>query len=139
MAQTVSELRAEYPELTAQMEAEIRSEIEASNAEAVKTAVQAEQNRIKEIDDVSSLFDAELVSEAKYGEKACSAKDLTFRAAQEAKKNGTTFMKNLADDNSASGAQDVGTAPGEAVEGKDMTPEQKKAAAKALLGKKKEA
>lgn len=139
MAKTVEELREEYPELTAQMEADIRKEIEASNADAVKTAVQAEQDRIKEIDEVGTLFDAELVLEAKYGEKACSAKDLAFRAAQEAKKNGTTFMKNLEADNSASGAQDVGTAPGEAVEGKDMTPEQKKAAAKALLGKKKEA
>lgn len=139
MAKTVSELREEYPELTAQMEAEIKSEIEASNADAVKTAVQAEQDRIKEIDEMGHLFDAELVAEAKYGEKACSAKDLTFRVAQEAKKNGTTFMRNLEADNSASGAQDVGTAPGEAVEGGKMTPEQKKAAAKALLGKKKEA
>lgn len=139
MAKTVEELRQEFPELTAQMEADIKKEMEASNREAVKTAVQAEQDRIKEIDEVDSLFDAALVAEAKYGEKACSAKDLAFRAAQEAKKNGTAFMTNLSADNSASGAQNVGTAPGEALEGGEMTPEQKKAAAKALVRKKKEA
>jgi len=45
-------------------------------------AAQAERRRIQEIDQVADAFPAELVQEAKYGKRACSAQELAYRAAQ---------------------------------------------------------
>ena len=138
MANTVEELRREFPDLTAQMENDIRASVSADNANAVKKAVQDERNRLAEIDEVASLFDNELVQSAKYGEDACSAQELAYRAAQKAAKNGQKFMANLEDDAGASGAADVGAAPGEPVDptdGAELTDEQKKANAKAAVAK----
>lgn len=142
MASTVEELRKEYPELTQQLEAEARAA--ATDAGAVSAAVQAEQKRIQEIDQVASLFDDETVREAKYGEKACTAQEMTYRAAQKAAEQGKNFLRNLEDDSKASGAESVGAASvGEgdpAKSGKALTPEQRMANARAevknLLGKK---
>ena len=74
---------------------------------AVDAAVSAERNRLAEIDSVASLFDPALVQEAKYGETACDARELAFRAAKAAAAQGHEFLKNLAADNAASGAQNV--------------------------------
>lgn len=142
MASTVEELRKEYPELTQQLEAEARAA--ATDAGAVSAAVQAEQKRIQEIDQVASLFDDETVREAKYGEKACTAQEMTYRAAQKAAEQGKNFLRNLEDDSKASGAEGVGAASvGEddpAKSGKALTPEQRMANARAevknLFGKK---
>lgn len=142
MASTVEELRKEYPELTQQLEAEARAA--ATDAGAVSAAVQAEQKRIQEIDQVASLFDDETVREAKYGEKACTAQEMTYRAAQKAAEQGKNFLRNLEDDSKASGTESVGAASvGEgdpAKSGKALTPEQRMANARAevknLLGKK---
>ena len=145
MAKTVEELRKEYPELTAQMETEIRTAIsEEVGASADEKAVQAERERLQKIDEVSALFDEELVREAKYGETACSAQELAYRAAQKAAKNGQAFMTNLKDDANASNASNVGAAPGTEpeVDDENLTGEQKMANARAnvksLLGKQKE-
>lgn len=113
------------------------------NADAIAAAVQAEQNRIQEIDAIAGLFDDDLVQAAKYGEHACSAQELAYRAAQKAAKNGQTFLANLDSDASASGANDVGAAPGTddgADDGENLTPNQRMENArtdvKALFGKK---
>lgn len=142
MANTVEELRREYPDLTAQMEADIRA---SANEDAVKSAAQAERDRIKKIDEVASLFDDELVQSAKYGDNACSAQELAYRAAQKAAKNGQQFMANLNADNSESGVAEVGAVPGNSdvpESDGDLTEGQKQANARAeiskLLGKKKE-
>lgn len=84
---------------------------------AINAAVSAERNRLAEIDSVASLFDPALVQEAKYGETACDAKELTFRAAVAAKKQHGTFLTNLAEDNAASGAQSVEAVPGASASG----------------------
>lgn len=139
MANTLEELRQEYPDLTAQLETEARA---SANSEAVAEAVKAERERFSEIDEVASLFDEELVQSAKYGENACSAQELAYRAAQQAAKNGQKFMTNLEDDAGASGANGVGAVPGEPTSNEDLTEEQKQAQTKAeirkLLGKEKE-
>jgi len=124
MANTVAELRAEYPELTAQLENEAKA---AAEAAAKSDAIKAEQKRLQEIDLVAGLFDDALVQEAKYGEKACSAQELTYRAAMKATEQGRNFLSNLEDDAKASGAAGVGAAPsaGEPVPAADMTPEQR--------------
>lgn len=141
---TVKELRDEFPELVAQIEADITEQVKAGNNSAVEAAVNAERKRIEEIDEIGDLFDNELVNSAKYGENACTAQELALRAAQQAKKNGHNFMTNLESDAGASGTANVGAAPGTEDDPADgnLTDEQLKANAKAavekLFGKKKE-
>lgn len=84
---------------------------------AVDAAVSAERNRLAEIDSVASLFDPALVQEAKYGETACDARELAFRAAKAAAAQGHEFLRNLAADNAASGAQNVEAVPGASASG----------------------
>ena len=128
MANTIEELRAEYPDLVAQLAQEERA-----------AAVQEERSRIRDIDDVAGLFSAELVTNAKYGENICTAQELAYRAAQAAKKNGSQFLSNMAADAHASGAAAVPAAPVPEEKPEPKTPDEKMAAAraavKALLGK----
>lgn len=146
MANTVAELRKEYPELTAQLEDEIKASVSDEIGDsAVKNAVQAERDRLQKIDEVSALFDSDLVQAAKYGDDACSAAELSYRAAQKAAKNGKSFMANLEDDADASNTGDVGATPAQDENPTaEKTPEQRQVQArnnvKALLhGDKKEA
>ena len=123
MATTIEELRAESPDLVAQVES-------AASADAVR----AERSRLQAIDDVAGLFSAEMVHEAKYGETACTAQELSYRAAQAAVKNGQQFLNHMAADAKASGAAAVPAAPAPANETpKAETPEEKMAAARAAI------
>ena len=134
---TEQELRAQYPEIVAQVEAAARA---AGNADAVNAAVQAEQNRIREIDEVACLYSEEMVREAKYGEKACTAQQLAYNAAKAAAAKGNQVVKDLEDDAGASGAANVGAAAPPATEGGDeINVDHAKAAAKAFNARKKEA
>ncbi len=140
MAKTLEELRAEFPELTAQLEAEAK----AAAVSGAAGDIEAERKRLQEIDALASVIDPALVQEAKYGEKACSAQELTYRAAKAAAENGQTFLAQMQADNQASGAQSVGAAhdPGEEPPKEAQTPDQRmesaRAEVKALFGKKKE-
>lgn len=143
MAQTLEELRKENPELANAIMAEAQAAA-SSEIDGAGEAVEAERNRLMEIDEVSALYDDDTVREAKYGEHPCTAQEMTYRAAQKAAKEGKQFMSNLADDAQASGAQKVGAAPGgdDAGDGKGQTPEQQMVSARVeirnLLGKEKE-
>ena len=112
-----------------------------AGADAISAAVQAEQKRIQEIDAVACLYDAETVKAAKYGENACTAQEMTYRAAQKAAQQGKKFLGDLEGDTQASGAQDVPAAgdPGEPTPAEQQTPDQRMASAraevKALFGK----
>lgn len=106
MATTIEELRKENPELCRQLE-----------QSASEQASQNERTRLSEIDEVSNLFDPTMVQEAKYGKTACDARELAFRAAKAAAAQGHEFLKNLADDNQASGAQGVEAVPGASATG----------------------
>ena len=129
MANTIEELRAESPELVSELEAAVRAD-----------ATHAEQERLRSIDDIAGLFSADMVREAKYGETACTAQELAFRAAQEAAKNGQTFLANLEADAQASGAGDVPAAPApeDTPIEEPKTAEEKLEAARALVKKVKE-
>lgn len=83
---------------------------------AIAAAVSDERRRIKEIDEIGGLFSAEMVQEAKYGETACDARELAFRAAKQATKQGRNFLSALKDDNQNSGAQGVAAVPGQTSE-----------------------
>ena len=86
MAKNLEELRAENPELAEALMSEAKAAVSASagggtpapqpGPDAVSAAVQAEQKRIQEIDAVASLYDAETVKAAKYGENACTAQEM---------------------------------------------------------------
>ena len=133
---TKEELRAQYPELVAEVEADARAVVD-TNA-AVTEAVQAEEHRMQQIDEVSALFSDELVQEAKYGAKKCSAQELAYRAAQAAAKQGRSFLANLDKDSEESGAGSVGAAPGAGADGEggekdESSPKAIEAAAKAAV------
>lgn len=154
MANNLEELRAENPELAAALmaeaEAACRSKADPAgggapapqaDANAVTAAVQAEQKRIREIDEVSALYDADTVRAAKYGENACTAQEMTYRAAQRAAQQGKTFLAAMEDDAQASGAQgvpaagDPGTPPPNEAKTSDRRMAEARAEVKALFGK----
>jgi len=134
---TEQELRAQYPDIVEQVEANARA---AANTAAINAAVQAERDRIQAIDEVACLYSEEMVSEAKYGDKACTVQELTYRAAKAAAAKGGQVLKDLEEDTGASGAGDVGAAAPPAQEGGDeITVEHARAAAKQFNDRKKEA
>lgn len=164
MAKNLKELRAENPELAEALMAEARAEAAASasgsgaqtptaetgtpattgagtqaqtaGAPADTTAaVDAERKRIQDIDALAGLYDAETIREAKYGPNACTAQEMTYRAAQKASQQGKTFMSNLEADNNASGAQQVSASAsgGEGEGAEPTTPEGKMAKARASV------
>ncbi len=156
---TLEEFRAQHPEAAAQLEAEARAAVEGSGAtptpagaatptpapaaDGAGDPVQAERQRLQEIDALAGLFDPETVKAAKYGDKACSAQEMVYRAAQAAAKQGKKFLADLEADTGDSGAGTVGAAVDTpTVSDKDKTPQQRMAEAKAqvtkVLGKKKE-
>lgn len=141
MATNLEELRTENAPLAATIESEVRAAVSAENTEAVNQAVNAERQRISEIDEISCLYDAETVREAKYG-NPCSAQEMAFRAATKAAKTGSAFMANAMKDYQQSGAAGVPATPGTSDEGKPKTKEEHMDEARSMvsevLGKKKE-
>jgi len=158
MARTLEELRKEDPALAEQLMAEAKAAVSAFGetitfatpaappaAPAVQNTeddpIQAERRRIQEIDAVASLYDAETVRAAKYGENACTAQEMAYRAAQKAVQQGRKFLGDLEDDAQASGAQSVPAMgdPGTPPPAETQTPEQRmtsaRAEVKALFGK----
>lgn len=131
MANTIEELRKENPELVAQL-------VSAERAAERADAIQAEQKRLQEIDELAGLFSADLVREAKYGEKACSAQELSYRAAVDAAKNGKQFLAKMTADAKESNTDAVPAAPAHDPEPKEAEPktdQEKEEAAKAAVKK----
>lgn len=126
---TLEELRQSDPEAAEALIAEAQASV--SHEEAVR----AERQRIAEIDAVASLFDADTVNAAKYGENPCTAQEMTYRAAQEMAKQGKTFLSQMQADYKESGADDVTSAPASGEEDKPMTAESLRAAGKAMAQK----
>ena len=143
MAKNLEELRSENPELAEALMAEARAAASAAEKvpapqaieDAVSAAVQAEQKRIQEIDELSVLYDAETVKAAKYGENACTAQEMAYRAAQKAAKKGKKFLDDLDEDLKASGVQGVQAAgdPGTPPHEENMTPNQRMDAARSKV------
>lgn len=132
MVNNLADLRAAYPELTAELEKAVLAQ-----------AGQAERQRLKQIDEVAALFEPELVQAAKYGENACTVQELTYRAAQAAAANRKGFLHSWQQDIQQSGVQQVGALPPDELmpEPEQLTPEQRMAQARnevaALLGSRK--
>lgn len=136
MANNLKELRTENSALADTVEADVRAEIEsafaAEKAEAVNKAIADERQRLSDIDEIASLYKAELVREAKYGDGACSAAELALRAAKQQAKAGDAFMEHIREDFENSGANDVGAAP-EPNGGGAMTEAQRRSAIDASI------
>lgn len=138
---TIDELRAQYPEEIAQVEAQAQAAVDTT--EAVNAAVAAERERMAGIDEVASLFDPALVQAAKYGENPCTAAELALQAAQAAAKAGSKFLADAKADAEESGAEEVAAVPGEEdADHGDDAPEAKlnaaRASVKAIFEKKEE-
>ncbi len=133
---TIQELRAQYPEQVAAVEAEARASVD--NTAAINAAVQEERDRLAAIDEVAGLFDPALVHEAKYGDTPCTAAEMSLRAAQKAAKQGSKFLTDAMNDTNGSGANDVGAAPSGADGGEENPVEQARADARAFNERKKE-
>ena len=110
----LEELRAQYPELVAQ--------IEQQAAETARTeAVAQERARLQAIESIeASVGDAQLIRDAKYGEAPCTAEQLALKAMQRQAALGTQHLANVAADNAASGAEGVGAAPNGGEEGTEI-------------------
>lgn len=129
---TTKELREQYPEQVAEVEAEAKAAVD--NTEAISAAVQDERDRLAAIDEVAGLFDPALVQEAKYGEHPCTAAELALKAAQKAAKAGSKFLADAKADAEESGAEKVPASPGEDGE-KTMTEADMMAAGEAMAKK----
>lgn len=133
---TIEELREKYPDQIAQLE---KAAADAAVEKAAEEAANAERNRLQEIDDIAPAIDAALVKEAKYGEKPCTAAELSHRAVLRAAQQGKAFMADAMKDYQESGAKDVHALPvePEADIKKEKTPAEKqqeaRQAVKALL------
>ncbi len=111
MANNLSELKAENPQLAAAIEKEIlaasAADKKAAEDTAVKAAVEQERSRLAEIDEIAQLYDPDIVKAAKYGDKACSAAELAYRAALENAKKGKKYISDAESDSHGSGVDDV--------------------------------
>ncbi len=95
--------------------------------------VAAERQRLKEIDAIASLYPAELVQAAKYGENPCTAQELAYQAAMaavttEVRMSGAFLADMLADGQSA---DQVGAAPVGEPQANEDSPQAAAAQAKA--------
>lgn len=105
---TLEELRAQEPELVSQIEQEARNAAQTKTADAVT----AERRRLADIDSIAaSIPDQQLVHDAKYGDKPCTAQELCFRVMQQSAMSGQRFLQSYAADGAASGTAGVGAAP----------------------------
>ena len=101
---TLDEFLRDNPEAAKAYEAALA---EARASVDTNAAADAERQRIAEIDAIASVFDAETVNAAKYGENRCTAAEMAHRAALASVRQGTAFMSALQNDSKASGAEAV--------------------------------
>lgn len=126
---TLEELRQSDPEAAEALVAEAQASV------SHEDAIRAERQRIADIDAVASLFDAETVNAAKYGENPCTAQEMTYRAAQEMAKQGKTFLSNMKADYKESGAEGITPAPASEEDNATMTADDRRAAGAAMAKK----
>ncbi|MCM1275468.1 MAG: Clp protease ClpP [Lachnospiraceae bacterium] len=111
MANNLSELKAENPQLAAAVEKEIlaasAADKKAAEDAAVKAAVEQERGRLAKIDEIAQLYDPEIVKAAKYGDAACTAEELAYRAAKQNAEKGRKFITDAENDSHASGVDGV--------------------------------
>lgn len=110
---TLKELKEKHGDIVAQIEREA--------AEAARTAAIAEERaRLQAIEEIeASVGDAQLIADAKYGEKPMTAEQLAFAAMKKQAALGTKHLNDVKQDNDDSGAAGVGAAPNGGEEGSE--------------------
>ncbi len=100
---TVDELRTEYPDLTAQIENTAR-----------QAGAADERTRISAIEDIATVIgNADLVKNAKYGDKPMNAQELAFAAMKKQAVIGSKMLDNLDGDGESSNTGKIGGEPGD--------------------------
>jgi len=90
---TLQELNTQYPELIKEIKDTATADAKAAIDETVKNAVEAERQRIKDIEGIeNSIADKSMVSDAKYG-NPIDARTLAFNAMQMQAKAGTDYLQ----------------------------------------------
>ena len=101
MANTVKELRAQYPDLVAQIE----------DAAKEKARVE-ERDRIKGLEEISgAVADKALMEEAKFGESPMTVEELSVMAMKQQSKLQASILKSLEEDAKNSGTGDIKASP----------------------------
>lgn len=107
------ELRAQHGEIVAQIENE-------AAATARANAIAEERARLQAIEEIeASVGDAQMVRDAKYGEKPMTAEQLAFAAMKKQAALGAQHLNNVQKDAKDSGAEGVGAAPNAGEEGSE--------------------
>lgn len=101
MANTAEELRAQYPDLVAQIE------------DAAKEQARAEErDRIKGLEEISgAVADKALIEEAKFGESPMTVEELSVMAMKQQSKLQASILKSLEEDAKNSGTGDIKASP----------------------------
>lgn len=101
---TLEELKAQCPELVA--------EIEASATASIRDeAIASERARLQEIESIeATIGDAELIAAAKYGEKPMTAAELAFVAVKKQAALGNSFLASRTEELDNAGVNTVGAA-----------------------------
>ena len=116
----IEELRTALPELVAQLETAARAD-----------GANAERERIKGIEDIqAAIGDAEMIKNAKYGDKPLTAQQVAFEAMKAQAAIGASMLNKIETDNKNSGADGVVPAPAVVEEPQAQTDDEK---AEALL------
>ena len=107
----VEALRAAYPDLVNQVE-----------AAAQANGCNAERARIQGIEEIeNAIGDADLVRDAKFGEKPMNAEQLAFAAMKKQAAIGASMLNGMENDTKNSGVNGVAAAPAPAAEPKAKT------------------
>lgn len=112
MANTAEELRAQYPDLVAQIE------------DAAKEKARAEErNRIKGLEEISgAVADKALMEEAKFGESPMTVEELSVMAMKQQSKLQASILKSLEEDAKNSGTGDIKAGPKDIEEDEEDDP-----------------
>ena len=102
---TWEEFQRDNPEAAEAAMAEARASVDTG------AAVAAERQRLADIDAIAGLFGDDVVKAAKYGENACTAQEMAYRAALASVQQGRQFLADLQEDAEGSGVKDVTPAP----------------------------
>lgn len=128
-AMTLDELRAQQPDLVAQIEAAA-----AENARA--SAVQDERARLMAIEEIeNAVGDAELIRDAKYGANPMTAEQLALAALQRQAAIGAKALGDMLQDTASANVDAIGAEGKTGENNETETPEQRRAAGRAAVAK----
>ena len=126
---TVEDLKKQYPDLVNAIADEASKEAVTDSDKAITDAVQAERDRIKEIEEIENrISDKDLVNKAKY-ETCIDAKTLAFEAMKAEADINKQALAGIDNDGKASGVSNVVPDPVKTTEGETKEQEIKDGAA----------